>query len=75
MQSRHTGWYLAVECEGAIAAGDAIVRLDRPATSLSIAAVSELLFAKQPNEDHLRIAAGLPGLAEGLRTYFQQQFA
>ena len=75
VQSRRTGWYLAVEREGVIAAGDAIVRLHRPGTSLSIADVSELLFAKEPNVEHLRIAAALPGLAEGLRTYFQQQLA
>ena len=75
VQSRRTGWYLAVEREGVIAAGDAIVRLDRPTTSLSIAVVSELLFAKEPNEEYVRIAAGLPGLAEGLRMYFQQQLA
>ena len=75
VQSRRTGWYLAVEREGIIVAGDAIVRLPRRGTSLSIAAVSELLFAKEPNEEHLRIAAELPALAEGLRTYFQEQLA
>jgi MOSC domain-containing protein YiiM len=75
VQSRRTGWYVAVEREGAIRAGDAIVRLDRPATSLSVAAVSELLFAKEPDREHMRVAATLPALGAGLRTYFQEQSA
>lgn len=75
VQSRRTGWYLAVEHEGVIAPGDAIIRLDRPDASLSVAAVAELLFAKAPNREHLRIAATLPALAEGLRMYFQQELA
>lgn len=75
VQSRRTGWYLAVEHEGAIAAGDAIVRLDRPAPSLTVAAVAELLFAKAPDREHLYLAATLPALADGLRAYFQQQLA
>lgn len=75
VQSRRTGWYLAVEREGALEAGDSIVRLSRPAQSLSVAAVADLLFDDTPNEDHLRVAATLPDLAEGLRTYFQAWLA
>lgn len=73
VRSRRTGWYLAVEREGAITAGDAIVRLDRPATSLTVADVAELLFAKEPDREHLRVAAMLSSLAEGLRDYFQER--
>lgn len=75
VQTRRTGWYLSVEREGAVAAGDPIVRLGAPATSLSVAAVAELLFAKTPNREHLRLAAGLPELPENVRAYFQALLA
>lgn len=71
VQTRRTGWYFAVEREGAVAAGDPIVRLGAPATSLSVAAVAELLFTKTPNTEHLRLAATLPELPGHLRGYFQ----
>ncbi len=73
VQSRRTGWYLAVEREGVIEAGQSIVRLNRPTRSLSIAAIAELLFSNRPNEADLRLATTLPQLAEELRTYFQTQ--
>ena len=72
VRSRRTGWYLAVEREGALSAGDAIVRLDRPAHSLTVAAVADLLFANRPNQADLRVAATLPALPEGMRAYFQE---
>ncbi len=74
VRSRRTGWYVAVLREGAITAGDPIL-IERPADSLTVAAVADLLFAKAPNTAHLRLAATLPTLAEGLRTYFQKQLA
>lgn len=74
VRSRRTGWYVAVLREGAITAGDPIL-IERPADSLTVAAVADLLFAKAPNMAHLRLAATLPTLAEGLRTYFQKQLA
>lgn len=75
VQSRRTGWYFAVEREGAITAGDPIIRLGRPAESLSVAAVAELLFADRPNKEHLRRAATLSELAEDVRAYFRSQLA
>jgi MOSC domain-containing protein YiiM len=71
VDSRRTGWYCAVEQEGSITNGDSIIRLGAPSDSLSIAAVAELLFTNTPNIEHLRVAATLPGLAAGMRTYFQ----
>lgn len=71
VESRRTGWYCAVEQEGAITSGDSIIRLGAPSGSLSIAAVAELLFTNTPNIEHLRVAATLPDLAAGMRTYFQ----
>jgi len=75
VQSRRTGWYLAVEREGAIAAGDPIIRLGGPAGSLSVAVVAELLFSRRPDGDQLRVAAALPTLPENLRMYFQARLA
>jgi MOSC domain-containing protein YiiM len=71
VQTRRTGWYLAVEREGAVAAGDPIVRLGAPAASLSVAVIADLLFTNTPNRQHLRVAAELPELPERLRAYFQ----
>lgn len=74
VRSRRTGWYVAVLREGEVRAGDP-VSVERPADSLTVAAVADLLFAKTPDTAHLRRAATLPTLAEGLRTYFQKQLA
>ena len=73
VRSRRIGWYFAVEHEGAIEAGKPIVRLGAPARSLTVAAVAELLFTDTPDEEHLRVAATLPELAESLRGYFREQ--
>lgn len=75
VQSRRTGWYFAVEQEGSVTAGSLITRLGAPSGSLSIAAVADLLFSDTPNVEHLRVAATLPDLAEGLRAYFQAWLA
>ncbi|MBC8161106.1 MAG: MOSC domain-containing protein [Roseiflexaceae bacterium] len=75
VQSRRTGWYFSVEREGAVAAGDPIIRLDAPAGSLSVAAVADLLFARQPDSEQLRVAATLPALPWGLRLYFEERLA
>jgi len=75
VRSRRTGWYFAVEREGTIEAGDPIIRLGAPARSLSVAAVAELLFTDTPDEEHMRVAATLPELADSLREYFREQLA
>jgi MOSC domain-containing protein YiiM len=75
VQSRRTGWYLAVEHEGAVQTGDAILRLGRPEISLTVAEIAELLFTKSPNLQHLQIAVHMPELAWELRTYFQELLA
>jgi MOSC domain-containing protein YiiM len=75
VRSRRTGWYFAVEREGAVEGGDQIIRLGAPVRSLSVAAVADLLFTGTPDEDHLRFAATLPELAEGLRENFREQLA
>ncbi len=72
-QNRRTGWYLAVEREGALTAGDPIIRLGGPAGSLSVAAVAELLFARRPDSDQLCVAATLPMLPENVRLFFKEQ--
>ena len=75
VQSHRTGWYFAVLQEGVITAGDQIVRLGQPTDSLPVATIADLLFAKTPNMTHLRVAATLPTLAQGLRDYFQELLA
>ena len=74
VRSRRTGWYVAVLRGGAITAGDPVL-IERPADSLTVAAVADLLFAKEPDRAHLRLAATLPTLAADLRMHFQKQLA
>ncbi|MDZ4718442.1 MAG: MOSC domain-containing protein [Roseiflexaceae bacterium] len=69
-QSRRTGFYLSVEHEGQITAGDEIVRLGHPHASMTIAAIADLLFAKVPATADLRRAIALPDLAAVLHDYF-----
>ncbi|HEY3662355.1 MAG TPA: MOSC domain-containing protein [Chthoniobacterales bacterium] len=73
LQSRKTGFYLAVEREGDLAAGDAIEFIERSDGGLTILDVTNLYAAGSPSQDQLRRAADLPALPESWREYFQKK--
>ena len=66
-----SGFYLAVESEGEIGAGDDIVRLSRD-TRLSVAAVYRLKI-EGGDRDLMEIAAAHPALARGWREFFRHR--
>ena len=73
LQSGRSGFYLAVEREGTIAPGDAIVPLAIPRPSLTIAEVVGLYAKDLENQELLQRAAMLPSLPESWRSYFQKR--
>ncbi|MBB6324800.1 MOSC domain-containing protein YiiM [Algoriphagus iocasae] len=51
------GTYFSILEEGYVAQGDEFELIDRPEQSLSVAELFHLVFAKEKNQEHLKIAA------------------
>lgn len=51
------GTYFSILEEGYVAPGDEFELIDRPEQSLSVAELFHLVFAKEKNQEHLKIAA------------------
>ena len=73
LQSRRSGFYLAVEREGDVAAGDAIERLARDERRLSIADVVALYATDSANQPLLESASDHPSLPAAWREYFRKR--
>ena len=73
LQSRRSGFYLAVEREGDVAAGDAIERLARDERRLSIADVVALYATDSANQPLLESASHHPSLPAAWRDYFRKR--
>ena len=73
LQSGRTGFYLSVQQEGEIEAGDAIEVIDVDERGLSIADVVSLYATRGAHADLLRRAAEHPVLPETWRDYFYRQ--
>jgi MOSC domain-containing protein YiiM len=69
------GFYLAVACEGEVAAGDAIVALDRHPRRLGVSEVARLYASGRDDVEGMRHAAGHDALPEGWRDYFRKRVA
>jgi MOSC domain-containing protein YiiM len=69
VKTRHCGWYYRVLEEGAVAAGDALVLVDRPHPDWTVARVIGLLIAgdAKHNPAAARDLAALTVLADGWR--------
>ena len=72
-QSGRSGFYLAVETEGEIRAGDAIETISRDDRDLTVADVVGLYAAKKPDPELLERAIAHPGLIASWREYFQDE--
>lgn len=72
-QSGRSGFYFAVEREGAVSAGDAIERLSRDETGLTVADVVALYASDAANQPMLQRASAHPALPAGWRDYFQKR--
>ena len=57
-----TGWYFRVVREGALAAGDDLALVERPAPGLTLRGLLESFQAHRPDPDALRLYAAAPGL-------------
>lgn len=73
LQSKRTGFYLAVIREGEVAAGDPIYCEDRQEGALTIADIVNLYTLDSENQELLRRATELPALPEGWKEYFRKR--
>jgi MOSC domain-containing protein YiiM len=73
LESRRSGFYLAVEREGDVAAGDAIERLTRGEKRLTVADVVTLYAADSANQPLLERASNHSSLPATWREYFRKR--
>ncbi len=73
LQSRRSGFYLAVEREGEVGAGDVIERFARDETRLTVADVVALYAADSANQSLLARASDHPSLPGAWREYFRKR--
>lgn len=73
LQSGRTGFYLSVQQEGEVGAGDPIEVIEVDERGLSIADVVSLYATRKPDADLLRRAAEHPVLPDTWRDYFHRQ--
>jgi MOSC domain-containing protein YiiM len=73
LKSRRSGFYLAVEREGEIGAGDAIERLARNDKRLTITDVVSLYATDSENQTLLESASEHPSLPAAWREYFRKR--
>jgi MOSC domain-containing protein YiiM len=73
LQSRRSGFYLAVEREGEVGAGDAIERFARDERRLTVADVVALYAADSANQPLLENASDHPSLPATWREYFRKR--
>ena len=73
LQSRRSGFYLAVEREGDVGAGDTIERLGRNERRLTVADVVTLYAADSANQPLLASASEHPSLPAAWREYFRKR--
>ena len=73
LQSRRSGFYLAVEREGKLSPGDAIERFARDERRLTVADVVALYAADSANQPLLENASNHPSLPVSWREYFRKR--
>jgi MOSC domain-containing protein YiiM len=73
LQSGRSGFYLAVEREGEVGAGDAVERIARDERRLTVADVVALYATDAANQALLERATDHPSLPAAWREYFRQR--
>jgi len=73
--SGRTGWYYRVLAAGAVAAGDALVLLERPQPAWPLARVLEVLYRDTLNREALAVIAAMPELATSWRELAERRLA
>jgi MOSC domain-containing protein YiiM len=67
-----TGWYFRVRSVGRVEAGAAVRLLDRPFDGLTVAALNDMMYGRQPVTE---AAADCPALSPGWRDHLRHQMA
>jgi ferredoxin-NADP reductase/MOSC domain-containing protein YiiM len=75
VEHRRPGFYFRIIEEGEVQAGDQIVRIDRPARTLTVAGIDGLLYLPDRSMDDLRVAVDIDALSQGWRGDFQRRLA
>ena len=75
LESGRTGFYLRVEREGEVGAGDEIELLGRDKHGVTVADIIRLYARDGSDVETLRRAAAVEALPEGWRDHFRQQLA
>ena len=73
LQSKKTGFYLAVQREGEVSAGDSIEFIERSKSGVTILDIVNLYALDSQSQDLLRRATELPALPESWREYFRKR--
>jgi len=73
LQSKRTGFYLAVQREGEVAAGDPIEFIERSESGITILDITNLYALDSQSQELLRRAAELPALPESWKDYFRKR--
>ncbi len=73
LQSKRSGFYLAVQREGEVEAGDAIELMARAESGLTILDITNLYALDSQSQDLLRRATELPALPESWKDYFRKR--
>ncbi|MBX9253532.1 MOSC domain-containing protein [Desmonostoc muscorum CCALA 125] len=72
LNSRLSGIYFSVVLEGEIGVGDEIKLVSRDENNVTVADIVQI-YVREADDNLVRRAVQVPALADGLRTYFQQQ--
>jgi MOSC domain-containing protein YiiM len=70
--SRLSGIYFSVVQEGEVGVGDALELVSRDENNVTVADIVQI-YLREADDSLVRRAVQVPALADGLRTYFQQQ--
>jgi MOSC domain-containing protein YiiM len=73
LQSKKTGFYLAVQREGEVTAGDSIEFIERSKSGVTILDVTNLYASDSQSQELLRRASELPALPESWKDYFRKR--
>ena len=73
LQSKRTGFYLAVQREGEVAAGDPIEFIKRSKSGVTILDITNLYALDSQSQELLRRATELPALPESWKDYFRKR--
>lgn len=75
LQSRRTGFYLSVQSEGEVGAGDEIELMGRDENNVTVADITRLYAKDKDDVERMRRAIALEALPESWRNHFRTQLA